>query len=84
MTDQTARAFPGASNPGSLVALHQLVEDLIRVDVVGVDGSDDGSLGAEFRIGLQDLVTLEMNRSDSTPDLATILSAALTKWASSR
>lgn len=84
MRDETTSANSGASNPGSLAALQELVDDLIRVDVAGVDEADPGPLGAEFRVELQELVTAEMKRRDLTPDLATILAAALTKWASDR
>jgi hypothetical protein len=84
MTDETTSVNSGASNPGSLAALTELVDDLIRVDVAGVSEFDAGPLGAEFRVELQELVTAEMKRGDLAPDLATVLAAALTQWASDK
>lgn len=81
MTDETENTGSVTPNPGSFDALQELVDSLIRVDVAGSDGPDTVPLDAKYRASLQELVSDEMNRDDSTPDFQKLLTAALESWA---
>lgn len=81
MIDETEDMGPVMPAPGSPEALQELVDDLILVDVAGAGDSDHEPLSAVYRAVLQDLVTAEMKRDDTAPDLNKLLTAALQKWA---
>lgn len=81
MTDETQSLGSATPNPGNLDALQELVDELIRVDVAGATEPDTVPLDATYRKSLQDLVTDEIKREDTPPDLQKLLTAALEKWA---